>query len=94
MVTRNRHNEPNSDGWWDDLPPSVKKRVPRPEPSPLPSLDSRAAEYQEPHSPPRQSTVASDLSRLAVLFFAVAIGNILFLLIALSFLSGNGLFAR
>lgn len=83
MVTRNQH-DPSSSGWWDDLPPAVKRRVQRPGSDLLPhpaNTSDEPGQYR-----PR---VVYDLSRLAMLFFAVALANLLFLLIALSFLSGH-----
>jgi len=77
MVTRNQHDGASSSGWWDDLPPAVKKRVQQPE-TPL-------TEGPAPYRP----AVVYDLTRLAILFLAVALANLLFLLIALSFLSGH-----
>lgn len=74
MVMRNRHDEANSSGWWDDLPPAVRRRIARPSHSP-----------REESSAGRPNIIR-DLSRLAVLFLLVAISNLLFILIALSFL--------
>ncbi len=84
MVTQNRHDGGNSSGWWDDLPPAVKKRVSPPVADPEPP-----PEPSPPAEPPNRPTVASDLSRLAVLFLLVALANVLFLLVALAFLSGH-----
>jgi hypothetical protein len=83
MVTRNQHDS-SSSGWWDDLPPAVKKRVQRPISdltSPHEDTPNELGQYR-----PR---VVYDLSRLAMLFFAVAVANLIFLLVALSFLSGH-----
>ena len=93
MVMQNRHGG-NSPGWWDDLPPSLRKRfanTPRPGPRHDPDEDDtrpllRAADGD---SPSQEPGVVRDLSRLAVLFLVVAVANILFLLIALSFLFGG-----
>ena len=98
MVMQNRHDGANSPGWWDDLPPGLKKRFAnapgpdsRPEPRPDPDDESlplrRAADGGESvHRP----GVIGDLSRLAILFVLVALANLLFLLVALAFLFGSG----
>jgi hypothetical protein len=83
MVMRNRHDSANSPGWWDDLPPAVQKRVRRPDPN---ADQARQPETPEPAYRP---AVLSDLSRLAILILVVALANILFLLVALSYLSGR-----
>ncbi len=80
---QNRHDGANSPNWWDDLPPSVKRRVSRPQP------EAESSAHPD-DSFPYQPAVVSDLSRLAILFLVVAVANILFLLIALSFLFGRG----
>lgn len=99
MVMRNRNDGAGAGGWWDDLPPLVKKRVRRPEhagaaespperphePTPLPV---RGFAEHEPYRP----AVLADLSRLVGVIFAVALANLVFLLVALSFLSGRGPF--
>ena len=90
MVMRNKHDGASSNGWWDDLPPAVKKRV-----TPTQPADGEADDAG--HSPqsgaaPYRPAILSDLSRLAILFVAVALGNLAFLLIALSFLSGHAPF--
>jgi hypothetical protein len=87
MVMRNKHDGSSSNGWWDDLPPAVKKRV-------TPAESPAAEDTDAGHSPPAAATpcrpaILVDLSRLAILFVAVALGNLAFLLIALSFLSGH-----
>ncbi|HEX4613628.1 MAG TPA: hypothetical protein VH092_35930 [Urbifossiella sp.] len=85
---RNRHDSGSPSGWWDDLPPRVKARFAGPPP---------AAVDPEPPAPPAAPTPARpsslewvrELSRVALLFLAVAVANVLFLLVALSFL-GHG----
>lgn len=79
MVMRNRHDGANSSGWWDDLPPAVRRRIahsPHEEPDTVPSRESSSG----------RPSIIRDLSRLAVLFLLVAIANLFFLLIALSFI--------
>ena len=90
MVMRNRYDGTNTPDWWDDLPPAVRKRI-----SPAPQeAESRgeAAHVSEPvaHRP----GILRDLTRLAVLFLIVALANLLFLVIALSFLIGGPPAAR
>lgn len=83
MVMPNRNDGADSPRWWADLPAPVRDRIAPPD-TPLESPDGA-----EDHSPYRPRLLA-DLSRLAFLFFAVAVANILFLLVALSYLSGRG----
>ncbi len=85
MVMRNRHDGGNSPGWWDDLPPAVKKRLSRPQPAPPPATETHPKEPEPAYRP----AIVSDLSRLAILFVMVALANVLFLLLALAFLSGR-----
>lgn len=90
MVMRNRHDGANAPEWWDDLPPSVKKRC-------IGSQQDRDETDRE--SPAETSRwfpvrIVSDLSWLALLFIAIAFANLLALLIAVSFLYGRGLFGR
>lgn len=78
MVMRNRHEGGGTSGWWDDLPPAVKARFSQP--ALAPAADRR---------PPTALEWVRELSRVALLFLAVAVANVLFLLVALSFL-GHG----
>lgn len=83
MVMRNRHdNGGGPPGWWDDLPQQIKARfagppAAAPEPPPAPQPRPTSLEW------------VRELSRVALLFLAVAVANVLFLLVALSFL-GHG----
>jgi hypothetical protein len=93
MVMRNRHDGTNTPEWWDDLPPAVRKRV---SPNFRHEWDG---EHQLPAATARDRSagrpnIVLDLSRLAVLFLVVAIANLLFLLVALSFLVGGDPIAR
>jgi hypothetical protein len=93
MVMRNRHDGTNTPGWWDDLPPATRKRF-----STVPRGDRRQ-DGEAPNSGARQSSpgrlgMVRDLTRLGVLFVIVALANLLFLLIALTFLSGHAPLAR
>ena len=93
MVMPNQHDGASSPGWWDDLPPAVRKRI---------SSTFRHewdGDARLPTTPPRDAgacrpSIVLDLSRLAILFLVVAIANLLFLLIALSFLVGGEPIAR
>ncbi len=95
MVMRNRHDgaNPPGPGWWDDLPPGVKKRCSN---SPARDgdydADDLSADRCEGSAP--RLRVARDLSWLALIFVIIALANILFLLAALSFLHGRGIFGH
>jgi hypothetical protein len=96
MVMRNRHDGANVPEWWDDLPPAIKKRCAN---SPhLKTQDHTTTDgqpqYQPDDSPPSRLGVIRDLSWLALLLVAIAFANLLFLLVALSFLHNRGLFPR
>ena len=89
MVMPNRHEEP---GWWDDLPPLVRSRFA----AAPPESTAETGEFQpiarmpaaaEPNNPASLDWLR-DLSRLAVLFLAVAIANVVFLILALAFVDG------
>jgi hypothetical protein len=87
MVMPNRHDGASSPEWWDDLPPEVKRRIARPPADgvPEPAAD-RVTEAAAPDRSFDRPRVFSDLSRLALFFLIAALANVLFLLIALSFL--------
>jgi hypothetical protein len=89
MVMRNRHDGTDTPGWWDDLPPAVRRRFSNRVPLPD-SSEPLLFAGREPV--PTRPSVFRDLSRLAVLFLVVAVANLLFLLIALSFLAGRAPF--
>ena len=79
MVTSNRSGGGGAPHWWDDLPPQMRDRFTYP-----------LAEPEEPRpdeapAPVSGGELLGDLSRLAVLFVLIALGNILFLLAALYF---------
>ena len=89
MVMRNRHDGANTPNWWDDLPPGLRKRfanTSQRDPSAREELRQSADRDPVPYRP----GVVRDLSRLAALFFLVAVANLLFLLIALTFRFGGG----
>jgi hypothetical protein len=91
MVMRNRHDGANAPGWWDDLPQGVKERCAN---SPLRlNYDDDFHRFSEaPVSP--SIRIARDFSWLLLTFAAIAFANILFLLVALSFLYGRGPFGH
>jgi len=80
MVMPNRNGGSTPD--WDDLPPSVRGRFTR---APQPDASTESAAPPQPLAP---RALVSDLSRLAVLFLCVALGNIAVLLLALWFIYG------
>jgi hypothetical protein len=90
MVMRNRHDGAGASGWWDDLPPKVRVRF-----EARAADDQATAEYRRPAppvaAPPPAGPSALDwvreLSRVALLFLAVAVANLFFLLVALSFVA-------
>jgi hypothetical protein len=82
MVMRNPHEPPRGP---DDLPPRILNRLrawPPPEPTAVRTLAPPAA----PARPARAEWVG-DLARVVALLLAVAVGNILFLLAALSYIA-------
>lgn len=81
MVMRNRDDSSDVRRWWDDLP-----RVRNDE-----GLDA-SAEVEadaEPRAAVTAGELVRDLSGLALLFTAVALANLLFLLLAVSFIAGH-----
>jgi hypothetical protein len=95
MVMRNRHDGANAPQWWDDLPPEIKKRCansPHLKNQDRTDADSEPQENWFEKPSPSPLRVSRDLSGLALLFGAFAIANLVFLLVALWFLNGRGLF--
>jgi hypothetical protein len=86
MVMPNR-SEGGASGWWDDLPPRVKARFAGPPPAPAAPEPPTATVAARPG--PTALDWVRELSRFALLFLAVAVANVLFLLVALSFI-GHG----
>jgi hypothetical protein len=84
MVMRNRSNGNDSPHWWDDLPPKVRNRVARPVSS-LARTENPTAEFPEPLS---RGALVRDLSSLAALFALVALGIMLYLIVAVTFVTG------
>lgn len=82
MVMRNGNDGADARRWWDDLPPRVRARVASPEEQeqPQPHPDEAPAPLFTP------GELARDLSRLALLFFAIAVANMLFLVLVLALL--------
>ncbi|MBX9578806.1 MAG: hypothetical protein K2X87_00720 [Gemmataceae bacterium] len=86
MVMRNRSSEGDPAGWWDDLPPRVRARFStRP---PIELILNRPP--PEPDRPAGPGPVAG-LALLAGAVLAVGAAHVVFLLVALSFLSGGPL---
>lgn len=100
MVMRNPHNGTGSSGGRDDLPPHIRDRfrslddIPElkhlPPPSPEIVTTPAAPDSPTPPGPVRHNWVG-DLGRLALLLLAVAVADLLFILVCLSFLAGNPL---
>jgi len=85
MVMRNRHDGSNTPQWWEDLPPRVRDR-----------FSQQPVCEEEPTRPTPEPTITrreivSDMSRFMLLFgFAMlAVAYLLFLLVALSFVTGR-----
>ena len=90
MVMRNRHSGAEPSGWWDDLPPKVRdrfgKRPVTPPIAPHPRPQSESNEPQPRNSRPRLALLR-ELTLLSLVLFGIAIANIVFLLLALSYLN-------
>ena len=84
MVMRNRSDGSDATHWWDDLPPKVQRRVTQP--LAPPARSARPAE--EPPQPFTRLELVRDLWRLAALFVLVALGITLYLLLAVTFVTG------
>jgi hypothetical protein len=94
MVMRNRHDGANAHEWWDDLPPGIKKRCAN---SPYLKIQDRTGwqpQDQQDDSSPSARGIARDLSWLALIIFVIALANLLFMLVAISFLHDRALFAH
>jgi hypothetical protein len=95
MVMRNRHDGANAPQWWDDLPPEIKKRCAN-------AAHLRDQDFELPDRQQHSSgnplfspvRIARDLSWLALIFVIIALADLLFLILALSFLHGNELFSQ
>jgi hypothetical protein len=85
MVMRNRSEGNESPHWWNDLPSRVRDRISQPARSPA-TLDRPASAFQE-HSIDR-GEIAGDLAWIAVGFGLLAVGIVLYLLIAVMFVTG------
>lgn len=83
MVMRNGNDGAEARRWWDDLPPWVRARVTTPSPETV-EEEPQAEEPAEQLFAPGE--LARDLSRLALLFFVIAVVNMAFLLVVLSLL--------
>ncbi len=96
MVMRNRHDGAGAPQWWDDLPPGIKKRCAN-----APELKSQIRTMVDPSLPGRPTDLSSsrlgivrDLSWLALLFVAIIFADLLFILLAVSFLYGHTVFTH
>src|SRR5205823_505203 len=85
MVMRNRHDGSGSPGGWDDLPPRVRDRMRRWPPDGS-STESRQLTSAPPRARPSGPNPVREFARFALLFLAVAVANVLFLLLALFYL--------
>jgi hypothetical protein len=83
MVMHNRGDGSGTPHWWDDLPPKVRDRFTQP----LTHEEEPTSRAPEPPAPPSRRELVRDLSRLAILFCLIALGNVLFLLVALSYIA-------
>jgi hypothetical protein len=78
---RNRHEGGGTPQWWDDLPPQVRNRFKQP-----------VAQQEEQAAPPdsplfSRLNLLVDLSKLAAVLFLVSVGILLYLLVAMSYVS-------
>jgi hypothetical protein len=88
MVMRNRHGRPGDSGGWDDLPPAIQDRLRGV--SRKPATDRRTlGERPQPPAHPPDPGWLGDVSRFLLLFLAVAVANLLFLIVCLAFLAGG-----
>ncbi len=76
MVMRNGNDSARR--WWDDLPPRIRTRVSA---QPAPEAEGGT---DESGTLITTGELARDLSRLALLFLAITVANMLFLLVALA----------
>ena len=87
MVMRNGNDGTDARRWWDDVPPRVRARISsRPT---FPEVTETESDTLEPRPLFSLGELFYDLSRLALLFFAIAVANMVFLIVALSFLRGG-----
>lgn len=86
MVMRNRNNGGSAPHWWDDLPPKVRDRFTRPLATPEPS--GAEPEADEPPRPLGRHELVTGLSALAALFTIFTFGIMLYLLVAVRFVTG------
>jgi hypothetical protein len=83
MVMRNRDGGSEAPHWWDDLPPKVRKRFS------LPPV--YVEEEPEPRDAPpavSRGELVSDLSGLAALFVLVSFAILMYLLVAVAYVTG------
>jgi hypothetical protein len=96
MVMRNRHDGANAPQWWDDLPPGIKKRCANS--SHLQTQNRFATDGQAQEQPDGLSSspvrIARELSWFALIVLAIVFADLLFILLAVSFLYGRSLFTH
>ncbi len=83
MVMRNRNGESDANQWWESLPSRVRTRISAPLP---PALEPQPETLPQAFS---LRELLRDLATLALLFGIITLANILFLLVALSFVFGR-----
>jgi hypothetical protein len=81
---RNRSDGSNASQWWDGLPPKVRRRVTQPL-APAARADCPA---EAAHPPLSGRELVRDLSSLAVLFALIAVVLMLYLLLAVTLVTG------
>jgi hypothetical protein len=84
MVMRNRDGGSEAPHWWDDLPPKVRERFSR---APVSIEEEPAAPDNAPPAVSRGELV-SDLSGLAALFVLASLAILLYLLVAVAYVTG------
>ncbi|MCI0703316.1 MAG: hypothetical protein L0241_19735 [Planctomycetia bacterium] len=87
MVMRNRHDGNSMPQWWEDLPPRIRERFS----NPPTNNEDHTRTTPDPGPLVSRREIVGDLSRLVLVlgFAAVAVANMLFLLVALSFVTGR-----
>ena len=84
MVMRNRNGGSEAPHWWDDLPPKVRQRFSQP---PV-YIEEEPAPRDDPPPAVGRGELIGDLSRLAVAFVFVSFAILLYLLVAVAYVTG------
>jgi hypothetical protein len=92
MVMRNRHDG-SSPGERNNLPPPIRRRVHLPEEGLAPEEFRREPPSFDAPPRPARFRWLGDMSRLAALMLAIAVADLLFIIVCLSFLAGSPLHA-